>query len=193
MRNNDYSALNQKYSISQLRNCPEYLALINADAELKNALQSVLSYILQSIDIDKAEGFLLDFIGLLVGTSRGYFDTSQYLRTNSPDINTVKYIWFSEPSTDFVAPAGSLSDINFRARIKAKAGANVSKCTREKNIEIIKNMTFAEKVKIKNPSPLVLDISLKGKNLLVTQHIREDIENILGNGVGINNLTTEIA
>lgn len=191
MRNNDYSTLNQKYSISQLRNCPEYLALINADAELKNALQSVLSYILKSIDIDKAEGFLLDYIGLLIGTSRGYFDTNQYFRINSPDVNVEKYIWFSEPQTDFVVPAGSLSDINFRARIKAKSGANVSRCTREENIKIIKNMTFAEQVKITNSQPLVLDITISGSNLLITQQLQKDIENILGNGVGIGKLLTE--
>lgn len=191
MKKNDYSALNQAYSLSQLRNNPEYLAMINADADLKENLQSVIEYILDSIDIDKAEGFLLDYIGLLVGISRKYFDISAYFSYNRADVNTEKYIWFSEPDADFVAPSGTLEDIDFRARIKAKAAANTSKCTREQNISIIKNMTFARHVKIKNVAPMLLDVKLIGDNLFLTQNIKSDIESVLGRGVGIRNLMTE--
>lgn len=191
MKNNNYSAMNQAYSLSQLRNNPEYLAMINADADLKENLQSVIKYILDSIDVNKAEGFLLDYIGLLVGISRKYFDISAYFSYNRADVNTEKFIWFSEPDTDFVAPSGTLGDIDFRARIKAKAAANTSRCTREENINIIKNMTFAKKVKIKNVAPMLLDITLVGDNLFLTQNIKSDIESVLGRGVGIRNLMTE--
>lgn len=192
MRQVDYSKLNQKYSISQLRGCPEYLALINADADLKENLQTVLFYLINFANIDVSSGFLLDFIGWLVGTSRDYFDLSQYFKINSPDVNVQKYIWFSEPATDFVAPRGSLADVYFRARIKAKIGANTSKCTREANINVIKNLTYADTVTITNPAPMLLDIKIKGKNLFLSQHLKDDIERVLGNGVGIRNLTTEI-
>lgn len=191
MKKNDYYVLNQKYSISQFRACPEYLALIQADADLKESFQNGVKYILDSIDIDKAEGFLLDYIGWLVGTSRAFFDTSAYFKINSADVNTEKYFWFSQPSSDFVVPSGSFEDINFRARIKAKAGTNTSKCTREENIEIIKNMTFADKVIIKNVAPMELDITIKGANLFITQDLKSTIESILGQGVGIRNLTVE--
>lgn len=191
MKNNNYQILNQKYSISQLRACKEYLALISADADLKESLQNNLQKILDSTDINKADGFLLDNIGALVGTAREYFDTSVYFKINSQDVNTEKYIWFSQPQTDFIAPSGSLEDRNFRARIRAKAGANISKCTREENINIIKNMTFAEKVIIQNIAPLLLDITIKGSNLFISQDLKRDIESILGRGVGIRNLVVE--
>lgn len=191
MKKNDYYVLNQEYSISQFRNCPEYLGLIQADADLKNNIQTITQYILDSIDIDKAEGFLLDNIGLLVGTSRSFFDTSVYFKINSADVNTEKYIWFSKQKSDFVVPNGSFEDVNYRQRIKAKIGVNISKCTREENINAIKNMTFAEKVIIKNVAPMQLDITIKGANLFITQDLKTTIENMIGQGVGIRNLTVE--
>lgn len=191
MKKNDYHVLNQKYSISQLRACQEYLAMIYADADLKDSMQKGVKYLLDSIDIDKAEGVFLDYIGWLVGTARGYFDLGAYFKINSPDVNTEKYIWFSEPETDFIAPTGSLEDRDFRARIRAKSACNTSKCTREDNIEIIKNMTFANKVIIKNVAPLELDITIQGANLFISQNLKSDIESILGEGVGIRNLKVE--
>lgn len=191
MKKLDYSVLNQKYSLSQLRAVSEYLALINADAFCKDNLQKNVKYILDSMDINKAEGFLLDDIATLVGTSREYFDVTEYFSYNRADVNIEKYIWFSEPESDFVVPSGKLEDVNFRARVKAKAGANSSKCTREDNIRIIKNMTFAKKVIIKNIEPMLLDITLIGDNLFLTQNIKADIESVLGRGVGLRNLITE--
>lgn len=191
MKNLDYSALNQAYSIGYFRGIPEYKAMIDSDAGLKTNLQQNIFYLLNSLNIDKAEGIFLDYWGLLVGISRQYFDIQAYFSYNREDVNTEKYIWFSEPETDFVAPNGTLEDIDYRARIKAKAGANTSRCTREENIAIIKNMTFAKKVKIKNVEPMLLDITLIGDNLFFTQDTKSDIENVLGGGVGIRNLKTE--
>lgn len=191
MNNLDYFALNQAYSLGQFRNNPEYMALIGADAGLKDNLQKNAQYLLDSIDINLAEGVFLDYWGWLVGISRRYFDISAYFSYNRADVNTEKYIWFSEPETDFVAPSGSLEDRDFRARIKAKAGTNTSKCTREENISIIKNMTFARHVKIKNVDIMLLDVTLVGDNLFFTQDTKSDIELVLGSGVGIRNLMTE--
>lgn len=191
MKNLDYFALNQAYSLGQFRNNPEYIALIGADAGLKDNLQKNAQYLLDSIDINLAEGVFLDYRGWLVGISRRYFDISAYFSYNRADVNTEKYIWFSEPETDFVAPSGSLEDRDFRARIKAKAGANTSKCTREENISIIKNMTFARHVKIKNVDIMLLDVTLVGDNLFFTQDTKSDIELVLGSGVGIRNLRVE--
>lgn len=191
MNNLDYFALNQAYSLGQFRNNPEYMALIGADAGLKDNLQKNAQYLLDSIDINLAEGVFLDYLGWLVGISRRYFDISAYFSYNRADVNTEKYIWFSEPETDFVAPSGSLEDRDFRARIKAKAGANTSKCTREENISIIKNMTFARHVKIKNVDIMLLDVTLVGDNLFFTQDTKSDIELVLGSGVGIRNLRVE--
>lgn len=191
MKKLDYFALNQAYSLSQFRNNPEYMALIKADADLKENLQANVQYLLDTINIDKAAGVFLDYWGWLVGISRRYFDISAYFSYNRDDVNREKYIWFSEPKSDFVALAGNLEDIDFRARIKAKAGANTSKCTREDNIAIIKNMTFAKKVKIKNVDIMLLDVTLVGDNLFFTQDTKSDIESVLGIGVGIRNLIVE--
>lgn len=191
MKKLDYFALNQAYSLSQFRNNPEYMALIKADADLKENLQANVQYLLDTINIDKAAGVFLDYWGWLVGISRRYFDISAYFSYNRADVNREKYIWFSEPKSDFVVPAGNLEDIDFRARIKAKAGANTSKCTREDNIAIIKNMTFAKKVKIKNVDIMLLDVTLVGDNLFFTQDAKSDIESVLGTGVGIRNLIVE--
>lgn len=191
MKINDYSALNQAYSLSQFRSNPEYMVLINADAELKEVLQANVQYLLNSLDINKAEGVFLDNWGILVGIFRQYFDTGAYFSYNREDVNEEKYIWFSEPESDYIVPSGSFEDIDYRLKIKAKAGANTSKCTREDNIEIIKNMTFAKHVKIKNVAPMLLDITLIGDNLFFTQDIKSDIESVLGGGVGIRNLMTE--
>lgn len=191
MKKLDYFALNQAYSLSQFRNNPEYMALIKADADLKENLQANVQYLLDTINIDKAAGVFLDYWGWLVGISRRYFDISAYFSYNRDDVNREKYIWFSEPKSDFIVPAGNLEDIDFRARIKAKAAANTSKCTREDNIAIIKNMTFAKKVKIKNVGTMMLDVTLVGDNLFFTQNTKSDIESVLGIGVGIRNLIVE--
>lgn len=188
MKQNNYNVLNQQYSISQLRAIPEYMALIGCDAQAKDDIQAGLRYVLDSLDIDKAEGFLLDYIGWLVGTGREYFDTSDYFSINRADVNTEKYIFFKNQQNNAI---GNLNDAYFRARIKAKAYANHSRATREENIRVIKNMTFAESVIIENVSPLLLDITLIGSNLFITDTIRKDIESVLGCGVGIRNLEIE--
>ena len=184
MKQVNYNVEHQKYSISQLRNVPEYMALIGASAYFDDKLQSIIQKILDSIDINKAEGVLLDYIAWLVGTSRIFFDTSDYFSVNRTDVNVEKYIYFENADIQ----TGSLQDSKLRQRVKAKAYANHSKCTREDNIKVIKNMTFADKVVIKNVDTMLLDITLIGSNIITTENIRGDIESILGRGVGIRNL-----
>ena len=52
-------------------------------------------------------------------------------------------------------------------------------------------MTFADKVIIHNVAPMLLDITIKGSNLFISQDLKGDIESILGRGVGIRNLVVE--
>ena len=184
MKHNDYYVEHQKYSISQLRNVPNYLNIIEASAYFDNQIQDVIQKLLDSIDINYANGFLLDYIAWLVGTSREYFDTSDYFCVNRADVNVSKYIYFQNADVQ----TGSLQDVKFRQRIKAKAYANHSRCTREDNIFVIKNMTFADKVIIENVDTMLLDITLIGSNVITTENMRSDIESILGQGVGIRNL-----
>ena len=49
-------------------------------------------------------------------------------------------------------------------------------------------MSYADKVKIKRVQSMTLDITLVGNNILETQTLLDDINTVLGMGVGIGNL-----
>lgn len=182
---NDFNVLMQKYSISQLRQNKDYLILCKCIGNQYDNLQKVSQYLLNSCDIDKAEGVWLDYLGWLVGTTRQYFNIARFFSVNNDDLNVEKYFWFANQTIGQIA---SLSDELFRKRIYAKIGCNTTKGTREDNIYIIKNMTNAEKVKIVKTQPMVLDITIIGTEIIETNTLLDDIENILGTGVGIGHL-----
>ena len=173
------------YAVSQLRVNEDYKNLCGIIGKCFNDLKKVSSYLLNSKDIDTASGIWLDYIGWLVGTTRGIFDISQFFCTNADDINREQYFWFPDQK---VGVESNLQDELFRRRIYAKIGYNISKGTRAENNYIIKNMTFADSIKIKRVAPMMLDITLKGANIIQTPTFRDDIERVLGQGVGINNL-----
>lgn len=183
--NIDFQKRMQFYAISQLRQNPDYVNLCEVIGNDFNDLKKVSEYILKNIDIDTASGIWLDYIGWLVGTTRGIFDLSAFFSVNSADLNVPIYIWFPDQT---VETETNLTDDLFRRRIYAKIGYNVSRCTREENIKIIKNMTFSEHVKIKRVAPLELNITLIGNQIIETPTFREDIERVLGPGVGIRDL-----
>lgn len=181
----DYYTELQEYSISQFRLIDDYLINLKAISNQFENLQDCIEYLLNTImNIDNAEGVFLDYIGWLVGTSRDFFDISSYFKVNSADVNISKSIWFENSTFS----SSSLTDARFRLKINAKKGTNISRCTRNENIAIIKNITFADNVHITNVSPMILDIDLIGSNMLITDKTRNDIEGILAPGVGIRYL-----
>ncbi|MBO8431412.1 DUF2612 domain-containing protein [Spirochaetes bacterium] len=182
---NDFYVLMQKYSISQLRLNKDYQILCKCIGNQYDNLQKVSQYLLNSCDIDKAEGVWLDYLGWLVGTTRQYFNIARFFSVNSDDVNVEKYFWFVNQTIGQIA---SLSDELFRKRIYAKIGYNTTKGTRKDNNYIIKNMSNAEKVIITKIEPMVLDITIYGSEILETNTMLDDIENILGTGVGLRNL-----
>lgn len=179
-----------EYSISQFRNIPEYVKMCEAFAVGLGTIQTSVDYLSDMIDLDKAEGIWLDYIAWLVGTNRTTYDILQYFCVNAPHLNVEKYFYFEGIST---LESGTLQDVALRKRIKAKIAYNTSKATRNENIQIILGLVNADKVVISNVSPMVLDVTLYGDNLFYpsTQSLRQTIESILGNGVGIRNLTVE--
>lgn len=179
--NIDFIKKMQFYAVSQLRLNPDYQNLCEVIGQDFNDLKKISEYILKSINIDEAEGIWLDYIGWLVGTTRIYFDIGDFFSVNSDDLNAEKYFWF--PGTT-VGGESNLDDVFFRKRIYAKIGYNISKGTREENIYILKNLTFAKKVIIKRVAPLVLDITLIGNDIIQTPTFKEDIEKVLGLCVG---------
>lgn len=179
--NIDFIKKMQFYAVSQLRLNPDYQNLCEVIGQDFNDLKKISEYILKSINIDEAEGVWLDYLGWLVGTTRVYFDIGDFFSVNSDDLNADKYFWF--PGTT-VGGESNLDDVFFRKRIYAKIGYNISKGTREENIYILKNLTFAKKVIIKRVAPLVLDITLIGNDIIQTPTFKEDIEKVLGLCVG---------
>lgn len=173
------------YAVSQLRVNEDYKNFCEIIGKCFNDLKKVSSYLLNSKDIDTASGIWLDYIGWLVGTTREVFDISQFFSVNSPDLNVEKYIWFPGQT---VGSATNLNDDLFRRKIYAKIGYNISKGTRKENNYIIKNMTFADRIKIRRYAPMQLDIYLQGDNIIITPTFRQDIEKVLGQGVGIHEL-----
>ena len=173
------------YAVSQLRVNEDYKNFCEIIGKCFNDLKKVSSYLLNSKDIDTASGIWLDYIGWLVGTTREVFDISQFFSVNSPDLNVEKYIWFPGQT---VGSATNLKDDLFRRKIYAKIGYNISKGTRNENNYIIKNMTFADRIKIRRYAPMQLDIYLQGNNIIMTPTFRQDIEKVLGQGVGIHEL-----
>ena len=179
--NIDFIKKMQFYAVSQLRLNPDYQNLCEVIGQDFNDLKKISEYILKSINIDEAEGIWLDYLGWLVGTTRVYFDLGDFFSVNSDDVNVDKYFWF--PGTAFGGES-NLDDVLFRKRIYAKIGYNISKGTREENIYILKNLTFAKKVIIKRVAPLVLDITLIGNDIIQTPTFKEDVEKVLGLCVG---------
>lgn len=133
----------KRFSISKLRANQAYVKMCEAHCVGMNSIQNAIDYMSNALNVDKASGVWLDYIGWLVGTNRQYFDASEFFKVNSPDLNTEKYFYFP---TETTWTQGTLNDVLFRQRIKAKIGYNVSKGTREENLAIIKNMTNADKV-----------------------------------------------
>ena len=179
--NIDFIKKMEFYAVSQLRLNPDYQNLCEVIGKDLNDLKKISEYILKSINIDEAEGVWLDYLGWLVGTTRVYFDIGDFFSVNSDDLNVEKYFWF--PGTT-VNGESNLDDVFFRKKIYAKIGYNISKGTREENIYILKNLTFAKKVIIKRVAPLVLDITLIGNDIIQTPTFKEDVEKVLGLCVG---------
>ncbi len=177
-----------EYSISQFRNIPEYVKICEAFTIGLGQIQFAINYLSDMQDVDKAEGVWLDYLAWLVGTTRQNYDILQYFCVNAAHLNVEKLFYFEGIST---IQKGDLQDIYLRKKIRAKIAYNTSKATRNENIKIIEGMVNADKVVISNVSPMVLDITIYGDNLLYPsqQSLRSSIQGILGNGVGIRNLT----
>ena len=70
--NIDFQKRMQFYAISQLRQNPDYVNLCEVIGKDFNDLKKVSEYILDCVNIDKASGVWLDYLGWLVGTTREY-------------------------------------------------------------------------------------------------------------------------
>lgn len=184
---NNYDLL-QDNVISVLRNFPRFLTLLKCIAPRLDNLQDVANYMCENTKLSIAGGIWLDYIAWLVGTNRNVYDILNYFCVNAPHLNVEKLFYFEGITPD---AKGTLQDVQLRKRIRAKIAYNTSKATRNYNIQIIQGITNADKVVISNVEPMVLDIILYGRNVIYpsVNTLRNTINNILGNGVGVRNLT----
>ena len=173
----EYRQKLDEYIISQLRGKAGVKETLDAIAQQYEVLQDDLKGLLNWTSIDTAEGDLLDYIGYLFGITRDYFDISQYFCMNVDDINRSKYFFFKEASAGNAGGGASLGDENFRSRIKAKIGLKFSNRTRNENIKIIKDMTFADDVNI----TALNDFQYTKSNKLI--NIPQDVKLELNEGV----------
>lgn len=173
--------------ISKLRDYPRFLCLLKTFANRFDNLQNAVNYLSDMLDVDKAEGIWLDYIAWLVGTTRDAYNILNFFCFNAPHINVAKEFYFEGITPD---AKGNLQDVLLRKRIKAKIAYNTSKATRNENIRIIKNMFNADIVIITKVEPMVLDIIMYGDEIIYPSidNVRDAINNLLGNGVGVRNL-----
>lgn len=177
-----------EYSISQFRNIPEYVKICEAFAVGLGTIQDSVNYLSDMIDLDKAEGIWLDYIAWLVGTARETtFDATQFFCVNAEHLNVSKLFYFEGMSS---YSKNNMQDLYLRKRIKSKIAYNISKATRNENIRIIQGIFNADKVIITKVEPMVLDVILYGDDIIYSTiaSVRDTINNILGNGVGLRNL-----
>lgn len=173
--------------ISVLRNYPRFLCLLKVFANRFDNLQSTVDYLSDMLNVDTAEGIWLDYIAWLVGTTRDAYNILNFFCFNAPHINVEKEFYFEGITPD---SKGNLQDVLLRKRIKAKIAYNNSKATRNENIRIIQNIFNADKVVITKVEPMVLDVVLYGDEIIYPSidNVRDAINNLLGNGVGLRNL-----
>ncbi len=182
--------LMQSYSISELRNIPEYVKICEAFCVGLASIQTAVNYLSDMQNVETAEGIWLDYIAWLVGTTREAYNILNFFCVNAPHLNVEKLFYFEGITPD---SKGNLQDVLLRKRIRAKIAYNTSRATRNENIRIIQGMFNADKVVISKVAPMMLDITLYGDNIIYPsiESIRGSIENILGCGVGVRNLDIE--
>lgn len=185
----NYRQLLDEYIISQFRGKDGIKETLDAISGQYNKIQNDLYALLNWTSVDTAEGDLLDYIGFLFGITRDYFDISQYFCLNVDDVNRSKYFFFKEGGSG--GNTGTLNDRDFRSRIKAKIAFKFSNYTRNDNIYVIKNMTFADNVEITKPATMKLNVNLVGDRdkMFITDKTLSEIEGVLGYGVALNSLT----
>lgn len=174
-----------KYIISYLRQNEDIKNILLAIGERYNAMQDIIIKLLDTLTIAKAEGFLLDNIGTEVGAEREEVDLENYFCVNLFHVNVPRRFYFMtsqiEPET-----VKTLEDKEFIQKIMTTIASNISCGTRNENLNIIKTMTNADNVIIKKIGKCQLDVYLTGANIIYTNKTIEYIQNILADGVYLN-------
>ena len=181
----DYKIEVLNYVIPYFRGNTDIKNILLAIGEKFNEFQDVIVYLLNTLTIKNAQGIWLDDIGKEVGTTRDEVDFGNYFCVNMPHVNVEKIFYFLSSNLDPTQKL-SLKDSEFIQKIMAVIGGNLSSGTRNENLNIIKMITNAESVIIKKVGTCQLDLYLNGSNITYTKNTLKYIQNILIDGVFLN-------
>lgn len=185
MKYHDYKVEILKYIISYFRPNEDIKNILIGVGTRFNELQDIIVTLLDALTISKARGFLLDYIGTEVGTTRDEVDFGNYFCVNLPHVNVSKMFYFLSSDLDPTSKI-TLEDAEFIQKIMAVIGGNLSSGTRNENLNIIKMITNAADVIIDKVDTCQLDIYLIGDNITYTSNTLKYIESILADGVFLN-------
>lgn len=181
----DYKIEVLNYVIPYFRGNTDVKNILLAIGEKFNEFQDVIVYLLNTLTIKNAQGIWLDDIGKEVGTTRDEVNFGNYFCVNMPHVNVEKMFYFLSSNLDPTQKL-SLKDSEFIQKIMAVIGGNLSSGTRNENLNIIKMITNAESVIIKKVGTCQLDLYLNGSNITYTKNTLKYIQNILIDGVFLN-------
>ena len=181
----DYKIEVLNYVIPYFRGNTDVKNILLAIGEKFNEFQDVIVYLLNTLTIKNAQGIWLDDIGKEVGTTRDEVDFGNYFCVNMPHVNVEKMFYFLSSNLDPTQKL-SLKDSEFIQKIMAVIGGNLSSGTRNENLNIIKMITNAESVIIKKVGTCQLDLYLNGSNITYTKNTLKYIQDILIDGVFLN-------
>ncbi len=184
----DYQIEALKYMLPYLRTNEDVVAVLKAIGSRFTNLQNAIVYLLDTLDIRKARGVWLDYAGAEVGAQRDEMDFGNYFCVNRLHLNVEKRFYFLTSGVDPESPL-SLPDAEFIQKIFAYIGANSSCGTRNEIIEIVKTITNADTVIVTKTARCTLSIALTGKSLVLTQNTVNYIQQIIGDGIYLEELT----
>lgn len=177
-----------KYIIPYLRQNEDLAAILKSTGLRFNNLQEIINYLSEALTINDARGIWLDNIGAEVGAQRDEMDFGDYFCVNRLHINSPQRFYFLSSGFNPESPL-SLSDAEFIQKILSYIGANKACGTRKENINIIKIMTNADAVKIIKTGPCTVKIELSGKSLVLTQNTINYIQQAVGGGIYVEEIS----
>ena len=167
----------------------DIIKFIDIFAKRNSKIQDAILYLLSSYNINFARGIFLDFIGLEVGANRDDVDYGNYLCVNRLHINSTKNFYFLSSGAD-PRTTLTLEDAEFLQKIYAYIGTNCSTGNIYDTLEIIKTITNTNNIYLRKGDNLGIKINITGQNLILTQNTINYIKKILGDGIYLEEITT---
>ncbi len=184
----NYQTESLKYIIPYLRYNEDIKTILQAIGSRFTNLQDAVNYLVSSLSIRDARGVWLDYAGAEVGAQRDEMDFGDYFCVNREHLNVPKRFYFLTSGLNPESPL-SLKDAEFMQKIFAYIGANSSCGTRNEIIDIVKTITNADSVIVTKTARCALKIHLTGESLVLTQNTVTYIQQILGDGIYLEEIT----